>query len=115
MERQADDVRALRLDEPIEPPSYAHIHANKQDVCNRLSRAIGHLERVQRMVREERDCSSVLIQLAAVRGAISAVSRLLMRDYTEHCVLDSLAGDPDAIEELERVVDRTVFRSAEKK
>lgn len=38
------------------------IHHNKKAVINRLSRAIGHLEAVKRMVEEERDCSEVLIQ-----------------------------------------------------
>ena len=47
----------------------AHHHDTKQ-VLNRLSRAIGHLEAVKKMVEERKDCSQVLIQLAAVSAAI---------------------------------------------
>ena len=38
-----------------------HTHAKTASVLNRLSRAIGHLEAVKKMVEEGRDCSEVLI------------------------------------------------------
>ena len=40
-----------------------HSHAQTKAVLNRLSRAIGHLESIKRMVEDGRDCSEVLIQL----------------------------------------------------
>ena len=36
---------------------HAHTHQNTKAVLNRLSRAIGHMESVRRMVEEGRDCS----------------------------------------------------------
>ena len=51
------------------PHSHGHVHENQKAVINRLSRAIGHLEKVKRMVEEGYDCSEVLVQLAAVRSA----------------------------------------------
>ena len=50
--------------------SHGHVHENQKAVVNRLARAIGHLEKVKRMVEEGCDCSDVLVQLAAVRSAI---------------------------------------------
>ena len=50
------------------PHSHGHVHENQKAVINRLSRAIGHLEKVKRMVEEGYDCSEVLVQLAAVRS-----------------------------------------------
>ena len=50
--------------------SHGHVHENQKAVINRLSRAIGHLEKVKRMVEEGYDCSEVLVQLAAVRSAL---------------------------------------------
>ena len=49
---------------------HGHVHENQRAVINRLARAIGHLEKVKRMVEEGYDCSEVLIQLAAVRSAL---------------------------------------------
>ena len=48
--------------------THAHPHTQTKAVLNRLSRAIGHLESVKRMVEDGRDCTEVLIQLAAVRS-----------------------------------------------
>ena len=45
---------------------HKHQHENEKAVINRLSRAIGHLESVKKMVEDGRDCSEVLIQIAAV-------------------------------------------------
>ena len=49
---------------------HPHVHENQKLVSNRLARAIGHLQKVKRMVDESEDCSEALIQLAAVRAAL---------------------------------------------
>ena len=51
--------------------SHTHTHTNTKAVLNRLSRAIGHLESIKRMVEEGRDCSEVLIQLSAVKRPLT--------------------------------------------
>ena len=52
-----------------------HSHTQTKAVMNRLSRAIGHLESVKRMVENGRDCTEVLVQLAAVRSAPLSLPR----------------------------------------
>ena len=37
--------------------THAHTHQNTKAVLNRISRAIGHLESIKRMVESGRDCS----------------------------------------------------------
>lgn len=37
------------------PHSHGHVHENQKAVLNRLSRAIGHLEKVRRMVENGED------------------------------------------------------------
>lgn len=51
--------------------THGHHHANTRMVINRMNRAIGHMEAVRAMVEDGRDCSEVLVQIAAVRSAIS--------------------------------------------
>ena len=81
----------------------------EQLVIHRLSRAIGHLESVKKMAEEGRDCTDVLIQLAAVRGAISSISRIILKDYMEDCLLDSLkSGNHDALDALNRAIDQMI-------
>ena len=84
-----------------------HSHAQTKSVLNRLSRAIGHLESIKRMVESGRDCSEVLIQLSAVKSAINNTGKIILQDHIEHCIVDAVEhGDKDAIKELERAIDR---------
>ena len=55
-----------------------HRHTDTKNVINRLSRAIGHLEAVKQMVEQSRDCSEVLIQLAAVKSAINNTGKIIL-------------------------------------
>lgn len=88
---------------------HLHQHAHTKDVINRLSRAIGHLESVRRMVEEGRDCSDVLVQLAAVRAALGSVSRVILKDHLEHCIVHAVeSNDQAAIEELEHAIDKLI-------
>lgn len=86
---------------------HTHTHANTKAVINRLSRAIGHLESIRRMVEEGRDCSEVLIQLSAVKSAINNTGKVILKDHIEHCLVDAVeCGDMDAIADLTEAIDR---------
>jgi len=86
--------------------AHVHSHQHTQAVLNRLSRAVGHLESVKKMVEDGRDCSEVLIQLAAVRSALGSVSRIILKDHIEHCVVDAVeSNDQAALDELSAAID----------
>lgn len=87
--------------------SHTHTHQNTKAVLNRLSRAIGHLESIRRMVEDGRDCSEVLVQLSAVKSAINNTGKVILRDHIEHCIVDAVReGDVQALEELNDAIDR---------
>ena len=82
-------------------------HTETKQIVNRISRAVGHLESVKHMVEEGRDCSDVLIQLAAVRSAINGVGKLLLSDHMEHCVAEAIEnGDREALKRLNKAIDQ---------
>ena len=86
---------------------HTHSHTQTKAVLNRLSRAIGHLESVKRMVEDERDCTEVLIQLAAVRSALNNTAKVILKDHIEHCIADAAEnGDTAALEQLEEAIER---------
>ena len=86
---------------------HGHVHENQRAVINRLARAIGHLEKVKRMVEEGYDCSEVLIQLAAVRSALDNTGKVILKDHMRHCMVDAVAaGDMEAIEDLCEAIDK---------
>ena len=87
--------------------SHTHTHEHTRAVLNRLSRAIGHLQSVRSMVEEGRDCSEVLVQIAAVRSAIDNTGKLILQDHLKHCIMDAAAeGDAKAIDDLCEAIDK---------
>ena len=88
---------------------HVHSHQHTRAVVNRLARAIGHLERVKAMVEEGRDCSEVLIQLAAVRSALTNTGKVILKDHMDHCIVDAVEHhDMKAIEELNRAIEQFI-------
>ena len=87
--------------------SHGHIHENQRAVVNRLSRAIGHLEKVKRMVEAGYDCSEVLVQLAAVRSALDNTGKVILKEHMRHCLMEAVVGgDEDAVDELYQAIDK---------
>lgn len=82
-----------------------HIHTKA--VLHRMSRAIGHLTAVKKMVEDGRDCSDVLVQLSAVRAEITNVSKLILKDHLDHCIVEAVRDhDEDALSDLKGAIDR---------
>lgn len=72
-----------------------------------MSRAIGHMEAIKRMVEEGRDCSEILIQISAVRSAINNVGKIVLQDHINHCLVDAVeTGDKSVLENLNSAVDK---------
>ena len=87
--------------------THGHVHENQKAVVNRLARAIGHLEKVKRMVEEGQDCADVLVQLAAVRSALDNTGKVILNDHIRHCMVDAVsAGDESAIDDLCQAIEK---------
>jgi DNA-binding FrmR family transcriptional regulator len=78
-----------------------HKHVN-QKIVNRLSRIEGHVRSIREMVASGRDCSEVLIQIAAVRAALDQAGRAILEDHLEHCIADALQNGrgQEAVDDL---------------
>ena len=88
---------------------HPHHHENTRAVLNRMSRAIGHMESIKTMIEEGRDCSEVLIQIAAVRSAINNIGKIILEDHIRHCVVDALeTGDQKVLDDLDEAINKFV-------
>ena len=99
----------VQADGTVIQHSHGHTHSHEQTkaVLNRLSRAIGHLESIRRMVEDGRDCTEVLIQLSAVKSALNNTGKIILQDHIEHCIVDAVEhGDTEAVKELTKAIDR---------
>lgn len=71
------------------------------DVQKRLNRIIGQLGGVKAMIDDNRYCGDVLIQLAAVDAAIKSVSRLVLQNHLETCVVEQIQqGNTEIVDEV---------------
>ena len=88
------------------PHTHSHTHTNTKAVLNRLSKLTGHLNSVKNMVEDGRDCSEVLIQLAAVRSALNGTMKIILKDHIDHCIVDAVeSGDTATIDELNKAIE----------
>ena len=86
---------------------HSHSHTQTRAVANRLSRAIGHLEAVKRMVEDQRNCTEVLIQLSAVQSAINNTAKIILKDHIQHCMMDAIyQSDQQALTDLQDVIEK---------
>jgi len=89
---------------------HPHVHSEEslRRVVNRLSRIEGHIRGIKMMVQESRACPDVLIQLAAVRGALDRVSRMILDEHLTECVARAAREGKieEEIEELKAALDR---------
>lgn len=88
-----------------------HVHSaeEKKAVLNRISRAIGHLQSIKTMVEDDRDCSEILIQLAAVKAAVNNTGKLVLKEHISHCIVDAIEnGDEESLRQLNKAIDSFV-------
>ncbi|MDD6157925.1 MAG: metal-sensing transcriptional repressor [bacterium] len=87
----------------------AHVHdpREKRRQINRLSRVIGHLQFIKRLMEEDSDCSDVLMQLAAARSALNGLGKEIINEHMTHCVAHAIeSGDEKLIEDFQEAIRR---------
>ena len=89
------------------PHGHVHSEEHKKNMLNRLSRAMGHLQRVRQMIEDDADCNDVLIQLSAVKSAIGNTGREIAKEHLTHCIRDAVeSGDNAEIEAFKAALDK---------
>ena len=82
----------------------ARSEVSREGVLKRLKRIEGQIRGLHKMVADERDCESIVTQLAAVRSAIDSVGALVLSNYIKICAPSGSETDPDVYESMVRVV-----------
>jgi len=106
---EAENHQHILSDGTIITHSHSHTHTQTAAVLNRMARLIGHLNATKKMVENGRDCSEVLTQLAAVDAAIKSVSKVIIKDHLQHCLVEAVQeGDEDAITKLSQSIEQFI-------
>ncbi len=62
----------------------------REKAHRRLRKIAGQVAALERMVDEDRYCVDILLQIAAVRGALDKAGKLLLEGHVETCVTDAI-------------------------
>lgn len=78
-----------------------------QQLKNRLSRMVGQLNGIGRMLDENRYCGDILTQVAAVESALQSFGYLILQEHMETCVVEEIGkGNLDVIGEAVELVKK---------
>lgn len=72
---------------------------NNKTKIQRINNAIGQLNGVKKMLEEEKDCYSVLIQLNAIKSAVGSLANHLIDENFSDCLTKSKKND-----ELKKII-----------
>jgi len=87
----------------------AHHHdpQDKKRQLNRLSRVIGHLQYVKRMIENDEDCADVLTQISAAKSALNGLGKEIINEHIAHCITHAVEdGDTAAVEEFQKAIQK---------
>ncbi|MEG0372151.1 MAG: metal-sensitive transcriptional regulator [Clostridium sp.] len=79
----------------------------KKDIITRLRRIEGQVKGIQRMIENEQDCTDILVQIAAIRAAISKVGGVVLENYSMACVA-KVTNQEDGQEEIKNLINAMV-------
>ena len=81
--------------------------ATLRSLQNRLSRIIGQLGGIQKMLADNRYCGDILIQTAAVERAIQGFGYQVLQEHLETCVTEELArGNTEIVAEAVELIKK---------
>lgn len=87
-----------------------HTHREQDEqtkLVNRLNRLEGQIRGIKNMVEEDVYCDDILIQVAAVKSALDALSSQLFENHLKTCVVrDIKEGHPEIVEEVLTTIKR---------
>lgn len=80
-----------------------------RQLTNRLSRIIGQLQGIKRMVEGEKECSEVLIQISAARAALDSTAKIILQNHIDFCIKNAIErNDESAVEDLNNILGKFI-------
>ena len=74
---------------------------------NRIRRIEGQLGGISQMIENDAYCPDILVQISAVTGALSSLSRVLLSEHIRTCVLQDIkSGKDSGADELAALIER---------
>lgn len=85
---------------------------DKCSLLKRLRTIRGHISGIEKMIEEGKECSDVLIQIAAVTSSMTKVKLMVNKHMVEECLERAVAEEKDLKTEMARILDN-IFKYCE--
>lgn len=80
-----------------------------KDLIHRLNRIGGQIRGIKGMVEEDRYCTDILIQVAAVNAALNSFNKVLLASHIRSCVVNDIKeGKEETIDELVETLQKVM-------
>jgi len=85
-------------------------HKKSEDIIKRLAKVEGHVRGIAKMVKADKDCPAVLLQIAAVQSALGKISQIMLDDHIETCIAKAIkeGRGEAAVQELKDAIARLI-------
>ncbi len=77
----------------------------KIKILSRLKRIEGQIRGIQGMIIEERSCSDIMVQIAAVKSALNQVSKMLLENHVNSWFNSSLDSEDIPQDMITEIMD----------
>lgn len=74
----------------------------RADVIKRLKTIRGHLQGIEKMVEEGKNCDEIMQQITAIKSSVGKVGWLIIRDHAVDCLMEK----PMTKEEVNKTIHR---------
>ncbi len=65
----------------------------KNNLEKRVNRIIGQMNGIKNMIKDDRYCSDIIIQLSAIDKAIKSLANLMIDNHIRTCVVEHIKND----------------------
>ena len=73
----------------------------KKTINTRLNRIDGQIHGIKKMVKEDRYCDDILIQLSAVNKSIKSLANYILENHMYNCILSDIEkGNVEIVDEV---------------
>ena len=59
----------------------------RKDIINRLKTIKGHIQGVEKMVEEGKQCEDILLQITAIKSSIEKVGMIMIEENAKECLI----------------------------
>lgn len=83
---------------------------SKKKLINRCNRISGQMNGVAAMVKEDRYCEDILVQLAAIGNSVKSLAIEILEEHMNTCMVENIIeGKRDVVESVTQLIKRYRF------